>query len=220
MSLFELEKVSAIYDGHAVLKEVSLSIEKGERIALVGKSGAGKSTLLNLLYQQQRRRAALVPQDLGLVRVLSVFHNVFIGRLNGHSTWYNIANLVRPFQAEIEKISQILNRLSLGDKMFSAVDQLSGGQQQRTAVGRSLYHEGDIFIGDEPVSNVDEHQSRVVLENINEKHNTVILAMHDMGLAVNYSNRIIGLEDGRIVMDQPSSEIKASDLERLYKNGA
>ncbi|MGY8990951.1 MAG: phosphonate ABC transporter ATP-binding protein [Rhodospirillales bacterium] len=220
MSLFELEKASATYDGHAVLKDVSLTIEKGERIALVGKSGAGKSTLLNLLYQQQRRRTALVPQDLGLVRVLSVFHNIFIGRLNGHSTWYNIANLVRPFQSEIEKISQILERLSLGDKMFSAVDQLSGGQQQRTAVGRSLYHEGDIFIGDEPVSNVDEHQSRVVLENINEKHDTVILAMHDVDLAVNYSNRIIGLEDGRIILDQPSSEIKASDLEHLYKNGA
>ena len=219
MPLFELEKASATYDGHAVLKEISLSIEKGERIALVGKSGAGKSTLLKLLYQQQRRRAALVPQDLGLVRVLSVFHNVFIGRLNGHSTWYNIANLVRPFQTEIEKISQILERLSLGDKIFSAVDQLSGGQQQRTAVGRSLYHAGDIFIGDEPVSNVDEHQSCVVLENINEKHDTVILAMHDVELAVNYSNRIIGLEGGRIVLDQPSSDIKASDLEHLYKNG-
>jgi len=220
MALFELEKATATYDGNTVLNAVSLSIEKGERIALVGKSGAGKSTLLNLLYQQQRRRTALVPQELGLVRVLSVFHNIFIGRLNSHSTWYNIANLIRPFQEEVDKISQILERLQLGDKIFSAVDQLSGGQQQRTAVGRSLYHEGDIFIGDEPVSNVDEHQSRVVLESINEKHDTVILAMHDVQLALAYCDRIIGLEGGRIVLDQPSSDIKPSELERLYKNGA
>lgn len=219
MSLFELEKASATYDGHAVLKDVSLTIEKGERIALVGKSGAGKSTLLNLLYQQQRRRSALVPQDLGLVRVLSVFHNVFIGRLNGHSTWYNIANLIRPFNAEVEAIRQILAQLVLEDKLFAAVDQLSGGQQQRTAVARALYHEGDIFIGDEPVSNVDEHQSRVVLESINEKHETVILAMHDVELAIGYTDRIIGLEGGQIVFDQPSSSIKAADLEHLYKNG-
>lgn len=219
MALFELEKATATYDGNTVLNGVSLSIEAGERIALVGKSGAGKSTLLNLLYQQHRRRAALVPQDLGLVRVLSVFHNVFIGRLNGHSTWYNIANLIRPFPSEVEKISKVLERLELGDKIFSAVDQLSGGQQQRTAVARSLYHEGDIFIGDEPVSNVDEHQSRVVLENINEKHDTVILAMHDVNLAIAYSDRIIGLEDGRIVLDQSSSNMTPSDIEHLYKNG-
>ncbi len=220
MALFELNKATATYDGITVLKDVSLSIDKGERIALVGKSGAGKSTLLNLLYQQQRRRAALMPQDLGLVRVLSVFHNVFIGRLNSHSSWYNIANLIHPFKAEVKKISKILERLQLDDKMFSAVDQLSGGQQQRTAVGRTLFHEGDIFIGDEPVSNVDDHQSRVVLENINEKNDTVILAMHDVALAINYTDRIIGLEGGRIVLDQPSSQITPSDLEHLYKNGA
>ncbi|MEL0107689.1 MAG: ATP-binding cassette domain-containing protein [Rhodospirillaceae bacterium] len=219
MTLLTLEKATVTYDGNAVLRDVTLSIEQGERIALVGKSGAGKSTLLNLLYQQQRRRSALVPQDLGLVRVLSVFHNVFIGRLNGHSTWYNIANLIRPFNAEVEAIRQILAQLVLEDKLFAAVDQLSGGQQQRTAVARALYHEGDIFIGDEPVSNVDEHQSRVVLESINEKHETVILAMHDVELAIGYTDRIIGLEGGQIVFDQPSSSIKAADLEHLYKNG-
>jgi phosphonate transport system ATP-binding protein len=144
---------------------------------------------------------------------------VFIGRLNGHSTWYNIANLIRPFNAEVEAIRQILAQLVLEDKLFAAVDQLSGGQQQRTAVARALYHEGDIFIGDEPVSNVDEHQSRVVLESINEKHETVILAMHDVELAIGYTDRIIGLEGGQIVFDQPSSSIKAADLEHLYKNG-
>ncbi|MEQ8195428.1 MAG: ATP-binding cassette domain-containing protein [Rhodospirillales bacterium] len=220
MSLFRLESANAVYGGKAVLSDISLTIGEGERVALVGRSGAGKSTLLTLLYEQQRRRVALVPQDLGLVRTLSVFHNVFIGRLNGHSAWYNVANLIRPFRENVEAVQRILERLVLADKIFAAVDQLSGGQQQRTAVARALYHQGDIFIGDEPVSSVDEHQSRAVLEAVNEKHGTVILAMHDVGLAISYADRIVGLENGRIIMDQPSAGMTPADLAPLYKNGA
>ncbi|MBT3914723.1 MAG: ATP-binding cassette domain-containing protein, partial [Rhodospirillaceae bacterium] len=103
--VLKLENATVGYNGEAVLKNLSLEIKPGEKIALVGQSGAGKSTLLNLLYQQVDEDAALVPQDLGLVRSLSVFHNVFMGRLNRHPTWYNIANLLKPLKKEVDRIS-------------------------------------------------------------------------------------------------------------------
>lgn len=218
MPLFDLRDANAAYNGATVLNGISLSIEAGERVALVGRSGAGKSTLLRMLYELRAEEAALLPQELGLVRVLSVFHNIYMGRLNRHSAWYNFVNLVRPMEREVEMVRTIAERLGLVEKMFAPAGELSGGQQQRTAVGRALNQGSDILIGDEPVSAVDEHQSRNVLESINEHHDTVLLAMHDIDLAITYTDRIVGLRDGAIVMDQPTAGMVFSDLDDLYRN--
>lgn len=219
MRLFELREASIRYDGREVLKGVSLRIDQGERVALLGKSGAGKSTLLKLFYQQQRASAAIVPQELGLVRPLSVFHNIYMGRLHRHGVWYNLINLIRPLQCEVAAVREVVERLELGeDKLFAPVGELSGGQQQRTAVGRAIHQRQRILLGDEPVSSVDEHQSRVVLEAISEAHDTVLLAMHDVNLALTYTNRIVGLKDGRIVMDQPAAGLEASDLDFVFQS--
>ena len=218
MALFDLQDVSARYNGRVVLDKISLRIAEGERVALVGRSGAGKSTLLRLLYDQHAGKASLLPQELGLVRSLSVFHNIYIGRLNRHSVWYNLANLIRPLGKEIDAIRAITERLDITDKLFEPVGQLSGGQQQRTAVARALYQASPILIGDEPVSAVDEHQARLVLENINKNHATVLIAMHDTNLAIAYTDRIIGLRDGRIVLDQPTAGMTPADLNDLYRS--
>lgn len=215
-TMIDLRNIDASYKGHHVLRDVSLCIERGERVALVGPSGAGKTTLLRLCQQQCRADAALVPQDLGLVKALSVFHNIYMGRLQRHSAWYNLANLIRPLSREVEAVSEIARRLGLEEKLFQPVGELSGGQRQRTAVARALYQEGRILIGDEPVSSVDERQARVVLSNINERHDTVVLAMHDLDLALAYTSRVVALRDGRIVLDEPSSGITSSDLDHLY----
>lgn len=216
MAFFQLQGANAAYNGHRVLHDVSLTIEEGERVALVGPSGAGKSTLLNLLYRQQAQRSSLVPQEGALVRALSVFHNVYIGRLNRHATWYNLVNLVRPMAREVEQITPILRQLGLEERIFSRTGELSGGQQQRTAVGRALYHGGEALLGDEPVSAVDRHQARTMLEAINEAYGTVVLAMHDVGLAVEHTSRLIGLRGGRIIFDRPAAGVKAADLEQFY----
>ena len=208
MALFEFEGAHAAYNGRRVLHGISLRIERGERVALVGRSGAGKSTLLDLLYRQQKRDAALVPQDLGLVRALSVFHNVYMGRLHAYSTLYNLANLIRPLPGAMSGVRPVVERLGLADKLFAPVGELSGGQQQRTAIGRALYQRSAMFLGDEPVSAVDEHQARAVLESIVLAHGTVILAMHD---------GIVGLSGGRVVMDEPAAGMTASDLDGLYQ---
>ena len=214
--MIELDHIDAQYNGRDVLKDITLHINPGERVALVGPSGAGKTTLLKLCQEQCKTDAALVPQDLGLVKTLSVFHNIYMGRLQHHSTWYNLANLIHPLAKEVKAVSEIARRLGLVDKLFQPVGELSGGQQQRTAVGRALYQQGRILIGDEPVSSVDGRQAQVVLSNINERHDTVVLAMHDLDLALAYTNRVVALRDGRIVLDEATSSITSSDLGHLY----
>ena len=218
MPLLNLDRKTVRYNGHSILSDISLTIEPGEKIALIGQSGAGKSTLLELLYEQTKENASLVPQELGLVRSLSVFHNIFMGRLDRRSTWYNLANLINPFEAEVEQIKPIVERLGLQDKLFATIDQLSGGQQQRTAIGRALHKGSDIFFGDEPVSAVDERQSHTVMQCINEAHDTVVLSMHDTNLAINYTDRLIGLKGGELVLDEPSKGMQASDLDELYSD--
>jgi phosphonate transport system ATP-binding protein len=218
VALFDLHDVSARYNGRVVLDNISLRIAEGERVALVGRSGAGKSTLLRLLYEHCTATVSLLPQELGLVRNLSVFHNIYIGRLNHHSLWYNLVNLIRPLKPEVEAVRAIARRMDIEEKLFEPVGELSGGQQQRTAVARALYQASPILIGDEPVSAVDEHQARLVLENINKNHRTVLIAMHDTTLAIAYSDRIIGLRDAKIVLDRPTAGMIPSDLDDLYRN--
>lgn len=215
--MFELDNASASYNGHTVLSGVTLKIATGERVALVGESGAGKSTLLGLLYRQNKEETALIPQDSALVRSLSVFHNVYIGRLNRYSTLYNLRNLVRPSAREVGEIEPLLASLGLGDKLFTRVGELSGGQQQRTAVARALFQGSPALLGDEPVSSVDEHQARRILDAIGRTHATVVLAMHDVGLALEFSDRVIGIRNGAIALDAPTAGMLPSDLNAIYR---
>jgi phosphonate transport system ATP-binding protein len=217
MSLFALHGANLGYGGPPVLADVTLQIEAGERVAVIGPSGAGKSTLLSALYQQQRQRTALVPQDGALVKQLSVYHNVYVGRLDRHGALYNLVNLVRPFRAPLAAVTAILEQLDMADKLFAPVGELSGGQQQRTAVARALYHGGDVLLGDEPVSAVDGVQARDVLAAINRACRTVVLVMHDLALALELATRVIGLRQGRVVFDRPVADVTPERLDSLYR---
>ena len=215
--MLRLDERSAHYDGAVVLDRVSIAIGRGERVSLIGRSGAGKSTLLKLLYAECDVDASLVPQELGLVSALSVFHNIYMGQLDSHPAWYNVANLVRPMRRQVAAVESIAETLGLSDKLFARVGELSGGQKQRTAVGRALFRGGPVFFGDEPVSSVDEQQSRAVLDAVHAGHETVVLAMHDVDLALHYSGRIVGLDGGRIVLDAPAADLARSDVEQFYQ---
>jgi len=217
MPLFMLSGATIGYNGTPVLKDISLTIESGERVAFVGPSGAGKSTLLTTLYAQQREQAALVPQEYALVKNLSVFHNVYMGRLHRHSSVYNLVNLMHPLPREIEVVRPVLSRMGLEDLLGKPVGEISGGQQQRTAVARALFPGGAVLLGDEPVSSVDPLQSRSVLEAINAAFSTVVLAMHDVNLALEFTNRLIGLKDGQVQFDRPTAGLCAADLEAFYR---
>ncbi len=214
--LFQLVNQRLHYQGRAVLENLSLSIYSGERVALVGRSGAGKSTLLAALREQCPEQVAWCPQQPGLVPMLSSFHNIHMGVLGSHSLIYNLANLVTPLPAARAAVETIASAVGLEQQLYSSVDKLSGGQQQRTNIGRALIQQKPVFLGDEPVANVDEYQGDALLRLICQSHQTVVLALHDIEQALTNCNRIVGLKDGAIVLDAPSEQLQASDLADLY----
>jgi len=216
MELFALRQANLGYGGAPVLRDVTLGIQTGERVAIVGPSGAGKSTLVGALHAQRRARTALVPQDGALVAQLSVYHNVYMGRLDRHGTLYNLANLVRPLRTPLAAVAAIVAELDLTDKLHVPVGELSGGQKQRTAVGRALYHGGEVLLGDEPVSAVDGRQARQVLAAIARAFPTFVLVMHDIELALELATRVIGVRAGRVIFDRPTVELREKDRAELY----
>lgn len=213
---FKLTDEDFGYRGDIVLRDISIEINTGERIALVGQSGAGKSTLISILQARHAADTAFVPQDLGLVPTLSVFHNIYMGALQRNSTARNLLNLVWPRPNEIALIQPIAERLGLAEKLFEKVGELSGGQQQRTAICRAIFHGGDACLGDEPVSANDQHQSRVIMDALITSFETVVLAMHDIDLALEYSTRIIGIKDQSIALDVAADQVTRADLNALY----
>ncbi len=214
--IVSLRNAEVTYDSNFALTATTLQVRRGEKLAIVGKSGAGKSTLLRLLYEKNPDNTALIPQNDGLVETLSVFHNVFMGRLARHSSLYNLCNLMRPFPKRVSEIQAILQHLSLTEKCFIPVASLSGGQRQRTAVARSIYQGGELLLADEPVSAVDEQQSEQILQLLSQHFSTMIVALHDTQLALNCCDRVIGLKDGEIALDKPSDSLSASELKQLY----
>lgn len=216
MDAVHLRNLTAAYGGQQVLGPISLDIRPGEHIALVGGSGAGKSTLLNLLYEQVRDRAALVPQEQGLVQSLPVFHNVYMGQLAAHSRWYNLLNLVWPRRREIQAIEPLLEKLGIPDKLRTPVAALSGGQKQRTAIARALYQNAEILLADEPVSALDGPLAHVVMGLMTESYATSVVALHDIDLALRYCDRIIGIQNGQIALDDMTRRLTPSDILPLY----
>ena len=215
--MFDLRGLSVAYDAEPVLRDISLRIQAGEKVVVVGPSGAGKSTLLKKLYELRQDDSAFVHQDYALVPQLSVFHNVCIGRLDFNGTLYNLLNLVRHKKEQRQRVQQILDALGIGDKSFALVHSLSGGQQQRVAVARAIYRNSSVLLGDEPVSSIDPHQANAVLQIIKGSSETVVLSLHDVDLALELFDRIVGLRAGRIVFDLPSAEVSEPMLADLFK---
>jgi phosphonate transport system ATP-binding protein len=215
--MFDFKELSVAYNDDPVLHNISLRIRPGEKVVVIGPSGAGKSTLLKKLYELQQQHSAFIHQDYALVAQLSAFHNVCIGRLDFNSTLYNLLNLVRPKKEELQRVQPILDRLGLADKSFTPIHSLSGGQQQRVAVARAIYRGSAVLLGDEPVSSIDPHQANAVLQTIKESADTVVLSLHDVALALEFFDSIIGLRAGRISFDVPSSEVKESMLSDLFR---
>lgn len=214
--LLELKGATAGYSGRAVLHGIDLVVRRGERIAVMGRSGAGKSTLLGLVHQHLSAEVALIPQSVALVHTLSVFHNVYMGRLDRHSTWHNLRTLAWPGRREKQEIGEVLALVDLADKLFARAGTLSGGQQQRASVARALYNGRRVVIGDEPVSALDRVQGAAILDRLLGRCDTAILALHDIPLALSRTDRLVVIEEGQIVLDAPSRALRAVDLVPYY----
>lgn len=216
MSGFDLSGLTASFGGERVIGPLSLQVRKGERVALVGKSGAGKSTLISLIHQQVGRTSSLVPQDLGLVNALPVFHNVFMGQLDAHPTWYNTFTLIRPFSKDSAAVRALLKDLSMPEKIWVPTASLSGGQRQRVAIARAVFRKADMLLADEPVSALDGPMSHLVMDLISTRFPTSVVALHDVELALQYCTRIVGIQDGQIALDEFSDRLTPADITPLY----
>ncbi len=204
------------------LNDISITIKAGENIALLGPSGGGKTSLLNALHQQCADSIAWCPQEHGLVNVLSSYHNMYMGQLEQHNALYNLANLIKPLAKPKQEISQLAEELGLTDQLWKSVGQLSGGQRQRVSIGRAFYRQQDTFLGDEPVSSLDPIQAQAILQKINQRHSTVIVALHNRKQAMENYTRIIGIKAGKLVFDSPTKELikskyQAGLLDSLYE---
>ena len=215
--LIALRGARAAYGGREVLSGIDLTIRAGERVALMGRSGAGKSTLLGLIRERIPEHVALVPQAAALVRTLSVFHNVYMGRLDRRSTLHNLRTLLRPAEADVAEVEAVLARVDMADRLWARAGELSGGQQQRVSVARALYNGRPVLVGDEPVSALDPRQGAAVLATLAETHETLILALHDIALALGRTDRIVVLDSGRIVLDAPAREVDPARLRPFYE---
>lgn len=218
--MFKLEQYS---QGHR-LHNITLTLNAGEKVAILGPSGGGKTSLLNALHQQCADQVAWCPQEQGLVGVLSGYHNIYMGQLERHSWFYNLINLLKPFSQPKQEVTELAETLGLDAKehLWKPVALLSGGQKQRIAIGRALYRQCDAFLGDEPVSSLDPVQAQQIIELIFSRHFTVVMALHNRQQAFQNFERIIGVKDGKILFDSPAKELiknkyQAALLDSLYE---
>ena len=216
MSGLEFAGLTASFNGERVVGPLSLRIKEGEHVGLVGRSGAGKSTLIKLMYEQVGHEASLIPQDLGLVNALPVFHNVFMGQLHRHSAWYNTWSLLRPFQKDREAIAGLLEELGMREKQWTPAASLSGGQRQRVAIARAFYRQSPVLLADEPISALDGLLGHHVMELLTRHFSTSVVALHDVDMALKYCSRIVGIQHGQIALDAPASELAPADIMTLY----
>lgn len=214
--LLTLRGAGAVHKGQVALHPLDLDLARGERVAVMGRSGSGKSTLLGLLYQRLADQAALVPQAAALVKPLSVFHNVYMGRLDRASVWRNLRVLAWPRARELAAVRAVLEEVGLADKLRAPAGTLSGGQQQRASVARALYNGRPVVIGDEPVSALDRVQGMKVLARMAERHETLILALHDVPMALEFADRILVLDAGRLVLDAPARSLTVDRMTAFY----
>ncbi|MYM63333.1 ATP-binding cassette domain-containing protein [Pseudomaricurvus sp. HS19] len=214
--LFRLTGVSHSYGEQPVLHGIDLCVRRGEKLALLGPSGAGKSTLLNLLYEQRPGECALQPQGGALVELLSVYHNIFMGGLDRVGTLASLWNLVRPLPAARRDITAMAHQLGLEEKLWHSVDRLSGGQRQRVAIGRALYRQQPIYLGDEPVSSLDPLQAQLLLSHVLAQHETAVVSLHNRRLALENFDRVVVLRDGRICCDSPAAALSSEQLDAWY----
>jgi len=213
---FNLQEESISYGDFTVLNDFSLSIEKGEKVALLGKSGSGKSTLLKHLYNLEKENCTYIPQELGLVNNLSVFHNVYISKLDENSLFTNLRNLILPSKEYKDKILKVLKEVELEDKIHSKIINLSGGQKQRCAISRAVFDRKQILLADEPISALDEYLSDEILKLLTLKFETSICALHNVDLAIKNFDRVIGLKNGKVILDKVCSDLNEDDRQKLY----
>lgn len=218
MSLLKVKNIKKSFNDNVVLKDISLNVEKGEVLAIIGPSGSGKSTLLRCITGLEQKDSGVIDFDGTFGLVFQNF-NLF----PHHSVMKNIINA--PLRVQKRDKAEVLNhanfllkKMGLEDKADAYPCELSGGQQQRVSIARALAMNPDILFFDEPTSALDPELTGEILTVIKElaaENMTMVIVTHEMAFARNVADNIIFMADGLIVEQGTPEEVFASDNKRM-----
>jgi phosphonate transport system ATP-binding protein len=244
MPVVQFKDVTHTYPpSRTALDGVTLSIQSGERVALIGPSGAGKSTLLRAINglvvpttgnvtvlnedvralnetgrMRLRRQVGMIFQEFALIERLSVLMNVLVGRLGYNRTF---SSVLRLFPAEdIERARECIQKVGLSGYEAQQVRRLSGGQKQRVGIARALAQTPTLILGDEPTANLDVRTADETLSLLvglaDEQNATLILSLHDVRAARKHCTRIVALREGKIAWDGPAGDFTDERQDQLF----
>lgn len=239
-----LDNVSVTYPGGTVaLRGVSLDVDPGEMVSVVGLSGSGKSTLIRTInglvpvtsgtvsvgpytvtgmrgreLRRLRGHIGMIFQGFNLADRTSVYQNVLVGRFAHTATHRTLLGITTAHDRDLALRS--LDAVGILDKVWTRAGQLSGGQKQRVAIARALTQEPSVMLADEPVASLDPptaHSVMADLRRINVDDGlTVLVNLHLMDLARDYTSRMIGLRGGELVYDGSAADATQRDFEEIY----
>ena len=245
--MIEFKHVDKVYpNGTKGLKDVNLTIDQGEFVAIIGLSGAGKSTLIRTInrmidvtggqlivdgidvmslkgreMRRFRRKIGMIFQSYNLVTRSTAIKNVLTSMVPDMSFIRVLLGLFT--KAQKLHALEALDKVGILDKAYIRCDQLSGGQQQRVSLARTLNQQPTIILADEPVAALDPVTANLVMSDfkrINEDMNiTVLINIHHVDLARKYCSRVIGIRAGEVVYDGPTTAVTQAILDQIY-NGA
>ncbi|MBR5795528.1 MAG: phosphonate ABC transporter ATP-binding protein [Erysipelotrichaceae bacterium] len=242
--MIEFINASKTYpNGVKGLKNVTLNIEQGEFVAIIGLSGAGKSTLIRTVNRMHdvtggqvivdgidvntlkgkelrrfRRKVGMIFQSFNLVTRSTVINNV-LASMVPDMPWYRTLLGLYTKEQKIQAL-EALDKVGILDKAYTRCDQLSGGQQQRVALARTLNQNPSIILADEPVAALDPITAKAVMSDfrrINKEMNiSILLNIHHVDLALDYADRVIGIRAGEVVYDGPTKDVTQEVLDLVY----
>ncbi|RCX12199.1 phosphonate transport system ATP-binding protein [Anaerobacterium chartisolvens] len=242
--MIKFDGVGKVYpNGLRALDDISLEIDHGEFVAVIGLSGAGKSTMIRAINRMHeisegtltvngidvstlkgrelrrfRRGIGMIFQSFNLVTRTTVLKNVLSAKVPDLSLWRVLLGAF-PRKDHIAAL-EALDKVGILEKAYVRADQLSGGQQQRVALARTLAQDPRIILADEPVASLDPVTARQVMDDFRRINRelgiTVIINIHHVELALQYADRVIGIREGRIIFDGRSDRVNGDVLENIY----
>lgn len=239
----KLEDVTMVYDKEVILDKISFELDKGDFVAVLGKSGAGKSTLLRCInklnnpvegkifinnsdillekgkkLELSRKKIAFIFQDYNVIDNLYTIENVLTPFLANKSFIKSIFNIYT--NEEYNLAIKYLTKVGLEKEIFKKTKYLSGGQKQRVAIAKSICQRPEVLLADEPISSLDQSNSDYIMKlfsSLNKKKNiTILMNLHDVNIAKKYTDKIIGLKNGKVLFYKDTESVTNDEIKELY----